>query len=287
MGRTLEQMIGTTYFAMQHLRSRMAELRDKELEIAVTQLNAAKGKHAFFLHIKDKPIRYKGIDMSAEKQLTVGIDSVERNEFLASNIMTAAAEFDGGIIVITGFGHCIIQQMIAHKDENAAQYLWYHLYNPEYPNLSRQQLVLAYEKRGYNHYFPLGLNMFRIDDTKLAPHFIEAVSSKCYSYRPEELDTSTTRILKSILGEKLSSHLRIDDAMYVDALIPIAETAENRNQSPKEFLNDLSVLLRGLYYEVQPIDLNKKTKEPHVVIRNINTTEVASSIFYLTNSKSG
>ena len=107
----------------------------------------------------------------------------------------------------------------------------------------------------------------------------KAISQKCYTYEDEDLDTSTARILKSVIGKDVSAHFRTDGEKYVDNLIPLKKAAEIRHQKPEQFLSDLSSTLKNVHYEVQELSSSSHSKkESYVVIRDINTTEVAESI---------
>jgi hypothetical protein len=254
--------------------------KDPKYPKMLSQLRALGSKQMFFLSIQDSGFIFKGIDMSVPDQMKFGLDSLQRNSVLTINIMKNAKEFDGGIIIVTGLGHHSLQKLIQKYDsENAAQYLWFHLHNPFYATEERQALVSTYEREGYDKYFPLGLSIFQSSSEEVITEVKKAISQKCYTYEDEDLNTSTARILKSVIGKDVYTHFRTDGEKYVDALIPLKKAAESCHQEPGQFLTDLSITLKKIHYEVQELSSSTHPKkQSYVVIRDINTKEVADNI---------
>lgn len=281
-GQSLEVTIKQISTALPPFIHKLSQIndKDKDYESMVTQLRAIGGKQLFFLSIKDTSFIFRGIDMPVMEQMKKGLDSPERNKLLSTNIIKTAEEFDGGIIVITGLGHYSLQHFISKLDpDHADQYLWFHIHNPVYETRARQELVQNYQKEGYNKYFPLGISIFQSSDEQLPGRVKEAISKNCYAYEPEDLNTSTAMILKTIIGSDVSAHLRSDGEHYVDALLPLGKAAKSHNSSPTQFLSDLSKTLKNIQYEVQELrEPTSKEKETFVIIRNINTREVAEDI---------
>ncbi|MCL9684991.1 hypothetical protein [Legionella maioricensis] len=260
--------------------------KDPKYQTMLAQMRTVSGKQLFFLSLRDSHFIFRGIDMPVPDQIKHGLNSPQRNSLLTANIIKNAKEFDGAIIVITGLGHYSLQQLIKKDDpENAEQYLWVHLHNPTYATDARQALVSTYEREGYDKYFPLGLSIFQSSNEQLSSEIKKAISKKCYTYEDEDLDTSTARILKSVIGSDVSAHFRADGEKYVDALIPLKKAAENHHQEPEQFLTNLTTTLKNVRYEVQGLSsASHSKKESYVIIREINTREVAESITELKTS---
>lgn len=198
---------------------------------------------------------------------------------LTQGTIETAEEADGGVILVTGFGHNVLQEMIAHYDSgHADQYLWFHLHNPNYETEAHKELVRDYEKRGYENCFPLGVSILDVStDTKIEEidtQIKEAISKNCYNYVAEEVDTSTASILKQLLGPNVSAHLRTDGQHHVDAIIPLP--GADSEISRGDFLRELSNTLKGISYEVE---------KGSAIIRDINDKPVAEQLSSLKSSK--
>ncbi|CEK11863.1 hypothetical protein [Legionella hackeliae] len=245
---------------------------DPKFASEVEKLRTLGNKQSLLLEIKDSGLEFLAIDMSIEEQLSVGVNSLKRNDMLSKGVIAAAAECDGGVIVVSGFGHCIMQQMIAHLDkDHADQYLWYHLHDPTHETSAHQELTQAYTKKGYGAYFPLGVSIKDAsqDAEKIDEAIKQDISRNCYNYVEQEVQTSTANILKKLVGNSVSSYLRTDGQYHVDAIIPLPKPSIIKRE---DFLHNLTNTLKGIPYEVQ---------ESKAIIRDINSEPVAAQISLL------
>lgn len=239
------------------------------------KLRSVFAKLELFEAIKEHGFKLGGIDLPVSEQLKEkSLNSERREKTLTDNTLEEVRKNDGGVVVVLGFGHCIFQQMIKQYAENPEQFLWFHVHNPVNETSAHKELVTAYEKKGYDAYFPLGINIFQNSDPKLDTALWDQISAHCYSYEPEELNTSTASILKSLIGPEVSARLRKDEQHRVDALIPLKKIEQTHKVTVSNFLMNLSKTLGGkITYEVTNVE-----KKDQVIIRGINEPEVAEEI---------
>ncbi|WED43274.1 hypothetical protein [Legionella cardiaca] len=283
VGQSLEKLIEFQRTIIQQQTKLIAAMdsRHPEYEKLVEQLRTVGYKQQLLLELKDSGLEFRAIDTSVQSQLKTGINSLERNETLAKNTLAAANEVDGGVIVLTGFGHCIYQQMIADFDkEHAKDYLWFHLHNPDYETAVHKKLVTAYQNEGYQKYFPLGVSVIDVSQTADVEQRIkEDISRKCYNYESEEVCTSTASILKILIGSEVSAHLRTDGEHHVDAVVSVEEYTTKHGTNESDFLQDLKITLQKIPYEVHDLSTSfSKSSGNHVIIRDINTKEIAEEV---------
>ncbi|QBR84843.1 hypothetical protein E3983_11065 [Legionella israelensis] len=279
-GASLEEMLAlqNTLVKMQVTTVSNLSLNDPKREHEIEKLRSVVSKAQLFQAMKDQGFKLGGIDLPVSEQLKEpSLSSIRRESTLTENTLKLAKENDGGIVVLLGFGHCIFQQMIKEHDENADQYLWYHVHNPDNETTAYKKLVNAYVENNFS-YFPLGVDIFKNTDTNIDTHFWDKLSANCYNYEANNLDTSTAAILKSLVGPEVSAHLRTDGQHHVDALISLEEVENKRHVKSSDFLVDLGKVLGKLHYEVTNIK-----KKDHVIIRGINEPEVAEQISKLPN----
>ncbi|HAT1965115.1 TPA: Dot/Icm T4SS effector RavE [Legionella pneumophila] len=275
-GASLEENISMMKILIKIQIKKLSELplEHPEYEQGIEKLRSVVAKLDLFEAMKEQGFKLGGIDLPVSEQLKEkSLNSIRREQTLTDNTLRHVKENDGGVVVVLGFGHCIFQQMIKEQDENADQYLWYHVHNPDNETQAYKELVESYTKKGLSTYFPLGVNIFKSSDKKLDTDFWNKVSANCYNYDPKVLETSTASILKSLLGPEVTAHLRTDGQHHVDALISL-ETVEKKHQvKSSDFLRSLSKTLGDIHFEVAKI----KTKD-QVIIRGINEPEVAEQI---------
>lgn len=98
--------------------------------------------------MKEQGFKLGGIDLLVSEQLKEkSLNSIRREQTITDNTLKHVKENDGGVVVVLGFGHCIFQQMIKEQDENANQYLWYHVHNPDNETQAYKELVESYTKK--------------------------------------------------------------------------------------------------------------------------------------------
>ncbi|WP_064108423.1 hypothetical protein [Legionella jordanis] len=223
--------------------------------------------------IRDNGLELIGFDLTAPEQMRVGIDSLEREQFLVTQGRKAVEDNDGAVLFVLGFGHATFQQLIEKEDLNARQYLWFHIKNPAYETQAYEYMVKKYEIKGYRYYFPLGVQIMFHDEPQLELVFWDKVSAECYNYEQEELQTVSALRLKDLFGDEVSSYLRADGQSRVDALVPL------KSADPGRFFRQFGATLMKLGCEVQAITPpGRGEKGPHVIIRDINSTERATEI---------
>jgi hypothetical protein len=238
------------------------------------KLRGVYAKLQLFEAMKEYGFKLGGIDLPATEQLKEkSLNSEKREQTLTTNTLKEVTKNDGGVVVVLGFGHCIFQQMIKNQDTNSDQYLWFHIHNPNNETRAHQELMAAYHQKGLDTYFPLGVGVFQSSDPKLSGTFWDKISDSCYSYDSEELGTSTSMMLKSMLGPDVRAHLRKDGQHHVDAIISI-NTATSHQENPSGIIQRIDKALHGkVKYEVTQVKENLQ-----VIIRGINEPEVAEEI---------
>ncbi|HHF7368059.1 TPA: hypothetical protein ACPSKY_003210 [Legionella bozemanae] len=283
-GASLEQNISMSkmLIAMQAKKLEKMPITHTDYTREAEKLRSVVAKLELFEAMSEQGFKLGGIDLPVSEQLKENsLNSERREKTLTNNTLKEVRKNDGGVVVVLGFGHCIFQQMIQQYAENPDQFLWFHVHNPANETSGHKELVEAYERKGYAAYFPLGINIFQSSDPKLNTTLWEQISAHCYSYEPEELNTSTASILKSLIGPEVSAHLRKDGQHRVDALIPLEKVERTQQVKSSDFLMNLSKTLGGkVTYEVTNVE-----KKEQVIIRGINEPDVAEQISKLPTRK--